>query len=150
MAVTDLLTGHFAHSAVLAALIKRGRTGIGSLVECSLFESQIASLANIASNFLIAGQEASRWGTQHPSIVPYQVFPTKDSYIMVSAGNDSQFVTLCEKVFERNWAQDERFVKNADRVKHRQILIAMIEERLGDHTTAEWVNKLGGKGLPFA
>lgn len=149
--MTDLLTGHYAQSAVLAALYKRKRTGLGGRVECSLFESQIASLVNIASNYLIGGQEATRWGTQHPSIVPYQVFPTKDSYMMVSAGNDAQFVTLTEKVFERgHWAQDERFKTNMGRVKNRDELIGMIEERLADHTTQEWVEKLTGKGLPFA
>ena len=67
---------------------------------------QIASLVNIASNYLIAGQEASRWGTAHPSIVPYQVFPTRDSYMMVSAGNDAQFVILAEQVFGTDWAKD--------------------------------------------
>ena len=151
VAVTDLITGHYAHSAVLAALYKRQRTGIGARVECSLFESQIASLVNIASNYLVGGQEATRWGTQHPSIVPYQVFQTKDSYLMVSAGNDGQFAILTEQVFERgHWAQDERFKTNSSRVKNREELILMIENRLADHTTAEWVVKLTGKGLPFA
>ena len=71
----------------MAALISRSQTGKGVWIDCSLFDSQIASLANIGSNYLIAGQEASRQGTSHPSIVPYQNFPTKNGYIMVGAGN---------------------------------------------------------------
>lgn len=152
VAVTDILTGHYAHSGVLAALIKRGRTGKGSHVECSLFESQIASLANIGANYLIAGQEATRWGTSHPSIVPYQVFPTKDSYIMLSAGNDKQFVTLCSpQVLNRpDWAKDERFATNAQRVAHRDLMVELITQTLSDATTEQWVERLTGKGLPFA
>jgi succinate--hydroxymethylglutarate CoA-transferase len=70
---------------------------------------------------------------------------------MVSAGNDGQFAILSEQVFERgHWAQDERFKTNSNRVKHREELIGMIEKRLADHTTAQWVEKLTGKGLPFA
>jgi succinate--hydroxymethylglutarate CoA-transferase len=149
VAVTDLLTGHYAHSAILAALLQRQRTGKGGHVECTLFESQIASLVNIASNYLISGQEASRWGTEHPSIVPYQVFPTADSYLMVSAGNDSQFVTLC-RVLGRDWAEDERFKTNAGRVGHRIDLISLMSDRLQEHTTKEWVERLTGQGLPFA
>lgn len=149
VAVTDLLTGHYAQSAVLASLLKRSQTGKGCHIECTLFESQIASLVNIASNYLVAGQEASRWGTEHPSIVPYQVFPTADSYIMASAGNDTQFVTFCQ-VLERDWAKQDRFKTNTSRVAHREELIGLIQERLAEHTTEEWVEKLTGRGLPFA
>jgi succinate--hydroxymethylglutarate CoA-transferase len=152
VAVTDILTGHYAHSGVLAALIKRGKTGKGSRVECSLFESQIASLANIGANYLIAGQEATRWGTSHPSIVPYQVFPTKDSYIMLSAGNDRQFGILCgEEVLNKpEWITDERFATNGKRVSNRELMITSINEVLAQRTTQEWVDRLTGKGLPFA
>lgn len=148
VAVTDILTGHYAHSGILAALLKRGRTGKGSRVETSLFESQIASLANIGANYLIAGKEATRWGTSHPSIVPYQVFPTKDSYIMISAGNDRQFGILCgSTVFNRpEWAKDERFATNNKRVENREEMIQRINEVLSERTTAEWVELLTGKG----
>lgn len=152
VAVTDILTGHYAVSGVLAALIQRGKTGKGTWVECSLFESQIASLANIGANYLIAGQEATRWGTSHPSIVPYQVFPTKDSYIMLSAGNDGQFVTLCspEVLNKPEWAKDKTFSTNASRVANRDLMVSLITDVLSVHTTDEWVERLTGKGLPFA
>lgn len=162
--MTDILTGHYAHSGVLAALLKRERTGLGCRVECSLFESQvslfewaaavliakIASLVNIGSNYLIAGQEAERWGTSHPSIVPYQVFPTSDSYIMISAGNDGQFKSLCAALERNEWAVDPRFCKNTQRVVNREAIVALIEDALSTHTTAEWCQRLTGKGLPFA
>ncbi|WVQ71728.1 hypothetical protein IAR50_001269 [Cryptococcus sp. DSM 104548] len=152
VAVTDILTGHYAQSGILAALIKRGKTGKGSRVEVSLFESQIASLVNISSNYLIAGQEAGRWGTSHPSIVPYQVFPTKDSFIMLAGGNDSQFAILCSPaVLDRpEWINDERFAKNHSRVEYRDTVVKMIGEVLSEKTTAEWCEKLKGKGVPFA
>ncbi|KAJ2986372.1 hypothetical protein NUW54_g9793 [Trametes sanguinea] len=90
VAVTDIATGLYAHGAIMAALLSRQRTGQGVWIDCNLFESQLAGLANIASNYLIAGQEGSRHGTSHPSIVPYQVFPCKDGFIMIGAGNDKQ------------------------------------------------------------
>ncbi|WVN86791.1 uncharacterized protein L203_101963 [Cryptococcus depauperatus CBS 7841] len=152
VAVTDVLTGHYAQSGILAALLKRHKTGKGSRVECSLFESQIASLCNIGANYLISGLEATRWGTSHPSIVPYQVFPTKDSFIMLSAGNDSQFAILCssEVLNQTDWLSDARFASNHERVKNRDLMIQLIEEVLSVKTTKEWCDKLKGKGLPFA
>ncbi|WWC89972.1 uncharacterized protein L201_004901 [Kwoniella dendrophila CBS 6074] len=152
VAVTDILTGHYAQSGVLAALLKRGKTGKGSRVEVSLFESQIASLANIGSNYLIAGKEATRWGTSHPSIVPYQVFPTKDSFIMLSAGNDIQFKILCsEEILNRpDWISNPKFNKNSQRVENRLELVKLIEETLKENTTEFWCEKFKGKGFPFA
>lgn len=87
VAITDLTTGLYAKGAILAALLGRARTGKGVWIDCSLLDSQVASLANIASNFLVAGQEATRQGTSHPSITPYQNFETKDGWIMIGAGN---------------------------------------------------------------
>ena len=105
--MTDISTGLYAHGAIMAALLSRQKTGRGVWIDCNLFESQVchcaqsipkrltpwykmAGLANIASNYLIAGKEAHRHGTAHPSIVPYQVFPCKDGFIMIGAGNDRQ------------------------------------------------------------
>jgi succinate---hydroxymethylglutarate CoA-transferase len=108
VAATDIATGLYAHGAIMAALISRQQTNKGVWIDCNLFESQviiliqlsektlliinfqIAGLVNIASNYLIAGQEASRHGTAHPSIVPYEVFSCKDGYLMIGAGNNKQ------------------------------------------------------------
>ena len=111
VAATDIATGLYAHGAIMAGLLSREKTGQGVWIDCNLFESQVcgacngafhapinrcrriwqlAGLANIASNYLIAGEEGGRHGTAHPSIVPYQVFPCKDGFIMIGAGNDKQ------------------------------------------------------------
>ncbi|GAA5971997.1 hypothetical protein JCM11641_002448 [Rhodosporidiobolus odoratus] len=104
VAITDLTTGLYAKSSILAALLSRQQTGQGVHIDINLFESQIASLANIASNYLIAGQEATRQGTSHPSIVPYQVFETQDGFLMIGAGNGalSTSSAFCPAVFRQS------------------------------------------------
>ncbi|KAI9468476.1 MAG: CoA-transferase family III domain-containing protein [Benjaminiella poitrasii] len=150
VAITDLTTGLYAHSAILAALIQRGVTGRGQQIDCSLIESQVASLANIASNYLVGQQEATRHGTAHPSIVPYQVFPTADSFVMIAAGNDGQFVKLCDRLGLSELTQDLRFQRNRDRVQHRQELIQILQDRLQQHSTTHWLDQLNGAGFPYA
>ncbi|KAI8063180.1 CoA-transferase family III domain-containing protein [Gongronella butleri] len=150
VAITDLTTGLYAKGAILAALLQRGITGQGQHIDCSLLESQVASLANIASNYLVGEREAKRMGTSHPSIVPYQVFPTKDSFIMIGAGNDGQFVKFCQRVGLQHLLDDARFKTNKDRVAHRAELINLIEEALTQHENNHWLDKLQGAGFPFA
>ncbi|KAI7890276.1 CoA-transferase family III domain-containing protein [Mucor mucedo] len=150
VAITDLTTGLYAHSSILAALIQRGVTGKGQHIDCSLIESQVASLVNIASNYLIGGQEAKRMGTSHPSIVPYQVLPTKNSFVMIGAGNDGQFAKLCTRIGLDHLITDPKYQTNADRVKHRKELIRLLEDRLEEEDTSFWLEKLNGAGFPFA
>ncbi|KDQ11099.1 hypothetical protein BOTBODRAFT_35636 [Botryobasidium botryosum FD-172 SS1] len=150
VAVTDISTGLYAHGAIMAALISRQQTGRGVWVDCNLFESQIAGLANIASNFLIAGQEAGRHGTSHPSIVPYQAFPCKDGFLMIGAGNNRQYSLLAEEVLGcPELVIDPRFVTNALRVQNRAALIERITEILMTEGRDHWIEKLTGKGVPF-
>ncbi|CAO3621120.1 unnamed protein product [Mucor hiemalis] len=150
VAITDLTTGLYAHSSILAALIQRGSTGKGQHIDCSLIESQVASLANIASNYLIGGQEAKRMGTSHPSIVPYQVLPTKDSFVMIGAGNDGQFAKLCIRMGLEHLLENPKYKKNSDRVQHRKELIRLLEDRLEEENSSYWLEKLTGAGFPFA
>ncbi|KAI9016384.1 CoA-transferase family III domain-containing protein [Phycomyces nitens] len=150
VAITDLTTGLYAHSAILAALLKRGVSGKGQWIDCSLIESQVASLVNIASNYLIGGKEAQRMGTSHPSIVPYQVLPTKDSFVMIGAGNDGQFAKLCRRMGLESIADDDNYKSNSDRVKNRSKLIGILTERLTQEPTEYWLDKLNGAGFPFA
>lgn len=149
VAITDLTTGMYAYSAILAALYGRKSTGRGVHIDASLFESQIASLANIGSNYLIAGQEAERQGTAHPSIVPYQTVPTRDGWLMLGAGNDSQFVVL-SRILGQDWPSDPLFSTNSARVANRQRLISEMSDVLRTKPTDEWLETLRGKGLPFA
>ncbi|OAD66718.1 hypothetical protein PHYBLDRAFT_178412 [Phycomyces blakesleeanus NRRL 1555(-)] len=144
------ITGLYTHSAILAALIKRGVSGKGQWIDCSLIESQVASLVNIASNYLIGGREAKRMGTSHPSIVPYQVLPTKDSFVMIGAGNDGQFGKLCRRMGLDSLAEDANYRSNSDRVKNRSKLIGLLTQRLTEEPTEFWLDKLTGAGFPFA
>jgi len=150
VAATDIATGLYAHGAIMAALISRAATGTGVWIDCNLFESQIAGLANIASNFLISGQEASRHGTAHPSIAPYEVFPCKDGFLMIGAGNNKQFAVLVDKILARpEMGTDARFSSNASRVANRTELVKAISDVLLTQTRSYWLDKFTGKGIPF-
>ncbi|RDB17933.1 Succinate--hydroxymethylglutarate CoA-transferase [Hypsizygus marmoreus] len=150
VAVTDVSTGLYAHGAIMAALLSRQQTGKGVWIDCNLFETQIAGLANIASNYLIAGKEASRHGTAHPSIVPYQVFPCKNGFLMIGAGNDKQFKILAEKVFDKpELANDQKFATNDARVANREELIGIISDALLQHEREHWLHRFSGLGVPF-
>ncbi|KAK7031383.1 CAIB/BAIF family enzyme [Favolaschia claudopus] len=149
VAATDIATGLYAHGAIMAALLSRQQTGKGVWIDCNLFETQIAGLANIASNYLIAGTEASRHGTAHPSVVPYQVFPCRDGFIMIGAGNNKQFAILCEVLDEPSLALDPRFMTNEVRVMNRDELVEIMEEALMRHGRDYWLKRLTGRGVPF-
>ncbi|TFK40685.1 CAIB/BAIF family enzyme [Crucibulum laeve] len=150
VAATDIATGLYAHGAIMAALLSRAQTGKGVWIDCNLFETQIAGLANIASNYLISGQEASRHGTAHPSIVPYQVFPCKDGFLMIGAGNNKQFKILAEKVLEKpGIASDPKFSTNDARVKHRTELVGIITDELMQRDRDHWLERFTGLGVPF-
>lgn len=150
VAMTDLTTGLYVHGAIMAALIGRSKTGKGVHIDASLFESQIASLANVSSSYLVSGKEATRWGTAHPSIVPYQVFPSADSLLMVGAGNDSQFKKLCSALGEPSLAEEPRFLTNKERVNNRDTLIDTLTGLFAKDTTESWCAKIGKLGIPIA
>ncbi|KAG9033960.1 hypothetical protein FRB95_014040 [Tulasnella sp. JGI-2019a] len=150
VAVTDISTGLYAHGSILAALLSRQQTGKGVWIDCNLFDTQIAGLANIASNYLIAGAEASRHGTAHPSIVPYQVFPCKGGFLMIGAGNDKQFAIMAAKVLNRpDLSTDSRFSTNASRVANRKVLVDTITDILMEHDREFWLERFQGQGVPF-
>ncbi|XP_024081805.1 succinate--hydroxymethylglutarate CoA-transferase [Cimex lectularius] len=148
VAITDLSTGLYAHGAILAALLQRAKTGKGQKVDCNLLSTQVACLINIGSNYLNAGKEAVRWGTEHESIVVFQSFKTCDGYITITTGNDSQFKTLCER-FSIDLHKDEKFKTNAQRVKNRDELSAILDPIFLKHTNEEVLKLLDGAPLPF-
>ncbi len=129
VALIDLMAGHQLKEAVLVALIHRMRTGEGTYVSASLFESAVASLANQATNWLMAGHIPQRMGSRHPNIVPYgDTFICKDGKLVVLAvGNDNQFEKLCTCINQATLAKDKRFYTNAERVKHRDELIKILK-----------------------
>ncbi|KAI9350192.1 CoA-transferase family III domain-containing protein [Obelidium mucronatum] len=148
VAITDITTGLYAHGAIMAALIARGKTGVGQKIDVSLLESQVSALANIAHAYLIGGVEPERLGTEHASIVPYQSFPTKDGQIVIGAGNDNQFLKFCEAIGRPDFAKDHMYASNQLRVKNRGSLIPKINDVLLKRSTNDWLKILKPTGLP--
>ncbi|KAJ1520273.1 hypothetical protein ONE63_004475 [Megalurothrips usitatus] len=150
VALTDIMTGLYAHGAIMAALLQRSKTGIGQKIDANLLSTQVAALINIGSNFLNGGVESKRNGTSHPSIVPYEALKTKDNcYITIGTGSDKQFVDLCHRFELPNIANDERFVSNKLRVKHREILMQILKDRFYSKTRDEWLELLEGASFPY-
>jgi formyl-CoA transferase len=96
VAIADIMAGMFACNAILAALHHREQSGEGQHIDVSLFDSQLAWLANVGQNYLVSGKEPNRYGNSHANIVPYQTFQTSDGWIAVAVGNDEQFARFCE------------------------------------------------------
>ncbi|RYP67266.1 hypothetical protein DL771_007355 [Monosporascus sp. 5C6A] len=151
VAVTDLTTGLYTSNSIMAALLSRARTGRGQHIDVALSDCQIATLANIASSCLISGKKDSgRWGTAHPSIVPYKSFKTKDGDILFGGGNDRLFGILCDGLGRPEWKTDPKYSVNSARVANREELEAAIEEISVRKTTQEWLDVFEGRGMPYA
>jgi succinate--hydroxymethylglutarate CoA-transferase len=134
----------------MAALHARALNGQGQRVDASLFETQISLLTNVGMSWLNMGIEAERWGCQHPSIVPYDAFKTKDLYLVCGATNDAQFAALCKLLGLETLVSDERFATNPKRVENRELLGPIFNAVFETKTTAEWIEIFEGNGLPFA
>ncbi|KAG5287510.1 CAIB/BAIF family enzyme [Histoplasma capsulatum G186AR] len=151
VAVTDLTTGLYTSNAIMAALLARAKTGKGQHIDACLSDCQVATLSNLASSALISGEKDSgRWGTAHPSIVPYRAYETKDGDILLGGGNDKLFGLLCDGLGQPEWKVDERFVSNNLRVKNREVLDKMIENKTKQKTTQEWLEIFEGSGMPYS
>jgi crotonobetainyl-CoA:carnitine CoA-transferase CaiB-like acyl-CoA transferase len=149
VAFTDLVGGMNAVQAILAAVIARQSSGEGQAIDISLFDGAVGLLANIASAHLNAGVVPTRFGNAHPTVIPYQLFATRDGEFALAVGNDRQFEVLCTQVIDRpDIAADPRFRTNAGRVDNRQALIPHLEEAFGKFTTAEALAKLSQAGIP--
>jgi crotonobetainyl-CoA:carnitine CoA-transferase CaiB-like acyl-CoA transferase len=148
VALTDILTGLYSTSAILAALAHRDQGGVGQHIDMALLDVQVACLANQAMNHLTTGVSPRRLGNAHPNIVPYQDFPTADGDFILTVGNDSQFRKFAEVAGHPQWASDPRFASNKQRVAHRAELIPLIRQATVFKTTAEWVTALEGAGVP--
>ncbi|GAA4321045.1 CaiB/BaiF CoA-transferase family protein [Pigmentiphaga soli] len=148
VALTDVMTGLYATVAVLAALAHRQATGRGQHIDLALLDVQVATLANQASSYLVGGAVPGRMGNAHPSIVPYQDFPTADGYMIIAVGNDGQFGRLCQVLGHPEWAADPRFLTNPQRVAHRDALVALIAGVTASRATADWVAALEAATVP--
>jgi len=148
VAVVDLFTGMYTATAILAALYRREKTGEGAHVDMALFDTQLAMLANQASNALVSGKDPPRQGNTHPNIVPYQPFEATDQPIIIAIGNDRQFARLAEICGHPEWAADERFASNAARVANRLEIVRLIADRIREKSAAEWLAQLEIAGIP--
>ena len=157
VAVADLFTGLYSCIGILAALRHAQNTGEGQYVDMALLDTQVAMLANLGANYLTDGQFSGkipgRMGNAHQNIVPYQVFevaPTPSGerdYIILAVGNDRQFAKFCE-VANQDWHQDPRFTLNQDRVRHRYILVPLLQTTLLTRTKSVWLEALEQAKVP--
>ena len=148
VAIVDICTGMLATTAILAALRSRDDTGLGQRTEVTLHDTGLLMLANVAANELASGDVPGRYGNGHPNIVPYRTFPASDGEIAIAVGNDAQFARLAEILEHREWATDDRFARNRDRVDNRELLDQMIADVVGGRTRAEWIAVLSDAGIP--
>lgn len=148
VALTDVLTGLHAVSGILAALAWRDRSGQGQHLDLALLDVQVSCLANQAMSYLVTGESPVRLGNAHPSIVPYQAFPTADGDIILAVGNDTQFAAFCRAAGRGEWADDARFATNAARVKHRHELVPLLRQVTVMHTTEAWIALLEKANVP--
>jgi crotonobetainyl-CoA:carnitine CoA-transferase CaiB-like acyl-CoA transferase len=146
--IVDLMTGMYAAVAVLAALARREVSGAGEYVDIGMLDVQVATLANQAMNFLVSGKVPRRTGNAHPNIQPQDVFACRDGQIALAVGNDGQFAKLCEVLGQPALAQDERFAKNASRVRNLAVLHPLIAGLLKEHDRSHWVAALDAAGVP--
>jgi crotonobetainyl-CoA:carnitine CoA-transferase CaiB-like acyl-CoA transferase len=150
VAVADLFTGMYATVAILAALRHRDATGHGQAIDMALLDTQVAMLANLGANYLVTKQAPRRAGNAHQNIVPYQVFEVADGHLILAVGNDGQFARFCAVAGCPELATDQRFAKNADRVRHRDVLVPLLAERLRQRQRADWLAALENATVPCA
>ena len=158
VAVADLFTGMYASVAILAALRHAERTGVGQHIDMALLDTQVAMLANLGANYLVSGRQEGkvpgRAGNAHQNIVPYQVFevaPTEQGakdHLILAVGNDGQFAKFCAVAGMPELASDPRFAKNADRVRHRDVLVPLLEQVMRQRPKAQWLKALEDAKVP--
>jgi crotonobetainyl-CoA:carnitine CoA-transferase CaiB-like acyl-CoA transferase len=147
-ATADIFTGMYTSVAILAALRHRDATGQGAHIDCALMDSQIAVLGNQAMNYLVSGQVPSRMGNAHPNIVPYEVFPVRDGYVIIASGNDRQYGELCAALGAPHLAGDPAFRTNGDRVRNRAVLVPMLTALTATFTRASLLAVLEARSVP--
>lgn len=150
VAVSDLITGLYAATGILAAYTRARETGQGEWVDVSLLDAQLATLANQGMNFLVTGKSPGLAGNAHPNIVPYQVFESADDEIVLAVGNDGQFVSLCHAIGQEALALDSRFNSNDARVQNRSVLVSLLADVLKQKPATYWLSVFSDLGIPAA
>lgn len=148
VALTDVLTGLNAAVGILGALMRARVTGRGENISVSLINSTLSSLVNLTQQALITDTEPARVGNAHTTIVPYQVFPTKDSEVVIAAGNDALYQRLCTAIDRPDLGRDPRYATNPERVAHRGELVAELSATLREQPAEYWMAVLVEAGVP--
>lgn len=148
VAIADEFTGMYAATSILAAIAHRDRTGEGQHIDCSLFDCQVAMLANQGSNWLVGKRTPQPMGNNHPNLVPYRAYPVQDGHVIIACGNDRQFQSLCSVLGLKPIAKDARFLTNADRVANRDALELILEDRLSRYSRKRIINLLEIASVP--
>lgn len=148
VALLDVITGLYAGIGILAALRERDLTGVGRHVSVSLFDASVAAMVNQAANYLVGGVVPTAMGSEHPNIVPYQVFHAVDRGFVLAAGNDRLFARTCDVVGHPGWATDERFATNEARVQNRSALVPLLADVFATEPADVWLAALAEAGVP--
>lgn len=148
VAIVDVLTGLYATIGIQAALLERTISGKGQKIDVSLYDTAVSSLVNIGSNYLMSGEIPKALGNEHANIVPYQTFKTLDGEMVIAVGNDHQFRALCKVLEKPEFGTDGRFLTNPDRVKHREIIVPLLQEVFLTNTSAYWQEKCQENNIP--
>lgn len=146
--VTDLLTGLYAFGAIASALLVREQTGRGQRISLNLLAMQLATLINIGSSYLVGGVTPQRWGSAHATIVPYEAHPAKDDYLIFGVINERMWKSFCRILGIEELEEDPRFSDNTQRVKNRQALYEIIDQKLAEKTVKEWIPLFDQAGIP--
>lgn len=148
VAVTDIFTGLYASTAILAAIHQRNSTGLGQQIDLALMDVAVATTANQAMNYLATGLSPERLGNAHPNIVPYQVFACSDGHAIIAVGNDGQFSRFCDLLGLSALALDPRYATNPARLENRDGLTAILAGPVQQMTRAELLAACEAKGVP--
>jgi len=148
VAIADIGAGMYATQAILAALFHREIQGGGQKVDVSLFDGQVAWMSYMASYYFATDQPPERMGSKHPTIAPYQAFPTRDGHVVVAAASEKLWRKFCIALSREDLLEDERFETNADRVEHRATLDELLEAELADYKTDTLVTLLENNDVP--
>jgi formyl-CoA transferase len=150
VAIIDIVAGLMLGKSIVAALYAREKLGVGQKIDTSLLEAEVACLINVGSNYLVDGKTPGRWGNAHPSIVPYQSFPTADGHLVLGVASEAIWRRFCDAIGRGELAEDARFAKNSNRVENREALIAILAEILLRRRTDAWIKVLNEASVPCA
>ena len=146
--ISDVMTGMYAATAILAALRHRDNTGAGQQIDIALVDCQVAWLVNEGTNYLLSGNSPKRRGNQHPNIVPYQVFEAGEGHLIIAVGNDAQFRRFCLLLKVPEWAVDALFATNAARLVNRDMLVERISALVKEWNRDELIEGMEALGIP--